>query len=689
MPCPALPRSAHQHQITPVARFTILFTVLFLALGAGSAYGQDAPAAPSVWLWEVEAQGGDFAAVSLVQPGFGWAMTGSSPRQFYRLTGEGWERTSLTLFEDAAVGAVNDFVMTGPNRGWAVGISPERYDEPPAKGYNYGRVWRLEGGAWTPQSLKPAGELTTLRPAGSDSGYAYGWRSLYYYAGDAWTLLRAYTQIGDIFWIGAADGLADGSRFWYVRRFVYNDSADLIDSQSDTPFRLPAPLIDLDVLSAEYGWGISANGVVMRFDGATWGAVDAPIAAGDTLTHVQTVGIDNVFIIGYTAANQDFILHYDGVAWTRSASPIAGQFSDLALISAADGWILTQNGGALHWDGATWQDRSAAVTPLGSGPYVGEVAMISPDLAVAAGGNAILTDAGGRWQPVSLADRQVVVNAVDVLSPTFGVAAGSIIDAQRVGEQRYAAWQFEGGGWAVQSNELPTCGRNSILDVSLVDHEFGVAAGYRGCQGGYGEMMQFNFGRWGWSGTQTDFGLWPRKVAMAEMGNGWGVAYIAAENRDVMLRYEGMDWYIYSLEIGPCQLFHDFAVRSKKDVWAVASYGGGCPAAAPGRRYAVIMHFNGREWTWQPAPDSAMLRGIDLVGRDEMWAVGEAGAIYRYTEKTKTWLRQPSPAGFDLYGIDMWDSTHGRIWGERGAILSLADRPLVVSSYLYLPAVAR
>jgi hypothetical protein len=70
--------------------------------------------------------------------------------------------------------------------------------------------------------------------------------------------------------------------------------------------------------------------------------------------------------------------------------------------------------------------------------------------------------------------------------------------------------------------------------------------------------------------------------------------------------------------------------------------------------------------------------------KKDVWAVA---FYYRYIDGE--WRRQLSPVNFDLYGIDMWDSMRGRIGGEAGAILSLADRSVVVKTHLYLPAIAR
>lgn len=681
----------YQKQFAPFALIALaggLLAALLLVLATGPVQAQETAADSSGYEWVVEAQSGDFAAISMVEPNLGWAMTSSRPKLFYRYDGQKWQQTTIEIAGAfTPTGTVNDFVMTGPDSGWAVGVSPDRH-ESYYDSYYYGRVWHLADGLWTREPITPAARLDTIKRAGSNSGYAYGDRVLYYYAGDAWSLLQAYVEDNFFYRLTAADGLADGSRFWFANQPTpgYDFLASqLIDSQAGTqPFTLANSLTDLDILSAEHGWAVGVNGYILRFDGTTWETVVAPTEAGDSLTQVQVADVDDVFILGYSAGNQDFVLHYDAGTWTRTLSPIVGQFSDLELLSTDDGWIVTQNGGVLHWDGSGWRDRSATVTPPPAGPQIGELRMFSTTFGVAAAGNAILTYTGEGWQPAPLGDRHVTVNAVEVLSPTFAVAVGSVINEQRLGEESYAGWQFDGADWIGQWQSYPACGADSVQDVSLLDLEFGWMTGFKDCNDGYGDLMQFVSGNFSWSGDTFPQGQWPRRLTAISNTDGWMTYYDVVAGRDAVKRYDGMIWSDYELIVGPCQMLHGFVYHSASDVWAVATYQPDCGTATPAARASVILHFDGVGWTSQPAPGGALLRGIDVLAGGEMWVVGEEGAIYRYDGVA--WSKQSSPVMLDLLGIDMLDSTHGRIWGERGTILNLEEK---AGNNLYLPAIVR
>lgn len=654
------------------ATAAVLLVALVSFVSTAAAITPRTTPAPTQYVWAVEAQGGDFTSLSMINPNSGWAMTAGRPTRFYEYINQAWVQTTIVITGDfATTGQVRDFVMTSPDTGWAVGTSPDR-NSSSSGSYYYGRIWRLADGIWTKVPITPAATLERIKSVGNNAGYAYGPRMLYRYSGTNWIQMLSSTESYIGKGVIAVDGWADGSRVWFVIDNGF--SSYLVDTGTNSgPFTLAHPVHDIDVLTADYGWAVGDNGYVLRFNGSTWTSVATPAAAGDTLIRVQVPAVDHVFIIGYSATNENFILHFDGTSWTRTSSPIAGQFADLDMLTAADGWITAHNGGMLHWNGSTWDDRTAAVAPPPAGYTIDALKMVSPTFGVAAVRNAVLTFDGQAWRPAQLADHDPEVWAVDALSSTFAVAGGTLYDAPAESDL-YRTWQFDGTNWVGAKPTYGSCGADDIRDISLVDANDGWAAGFIDCNDGYGSLLHFDGSAWR---EVVDFpeGEWPRKIEMTSAADGWFVRKLVAENRDVLQRYNGTTWVDYDLTIGACQSITDLAARSPSDVWAAASYQAGCGTPAPEPRTYVLLHFDGTAWSSQPAPDGAALLGIDLLEGGEMWAVGLGGAIYRYDGVA--WAKQPSLVTLDLAGVSMLGSTYGRIWGSEGTILSLVDAALI------------
>lgn len=107
-------------------------------------------------------------------------------------------------------------------------------------------------------------------------------------------------------------------------------------------------------------WMVGEQGLVAREDGTVLGE---PLAA--TLYGVWGSGPDDVWIVGgipdgAATADDDLVLHWDGVALTRVAVPVRGATLFKVWGAAADDvWVSGQGGTMLHWDGAAWTDRSA------------------------------------------------------------------------------------------------------------------------------------------------------------------------------------------------------------------------------------------------------------------------------------------------------------------------------------------
>jgi hypothetical protein len=112
--------------------------------------------------------------------------------------------------------------------------------------------------------------------------------------------------------------------------------------------------------------------LVLHWNGTAWKQVASPNPAGsangNSLHAVTAVSASNAWAVGsyysVTAqATQTLILHWNGTAWKRVASPNPGSgFNDLygvTAVSASNAWAVGDNSNgktlALHWNGTAWK----------------------------------------------------------------------------------------------------------------------------------------------------------------------------------------------------------------------------------------------------------------------------------------------------------------------------------------------
>jgi hypothetical protein len=134
--------------------------------------------------------------------------------------------------------------------------------------------------------------------------------------------------------------------------------------------------------------------IILRWNGAAWTQVDAPHlkGTGGELLGVDAISAVNVWAAGDvsdSAGEHTLIVRWNGTAWTRAPSPNPGgrgvvdSLRDVAATSAANAWAAgyISNGASnqsliLHWNGTAWT-RAASPSPGAGGNLVG-IAASSP-----------------------------------------------------------------------------------------------------------------------------------------------------------------------------------------------------------------------------------------------------------------------------------------------------------------------
>jgi hypothetical protein len=209
---------------------------------------------------------------------------------------------------------------------------------------------------------------------------------------------------------------------------------------SPSPGSIGNFLSGVAAVSASNAWAVggytSGTGyqtLILHWNGTAWKKVasPSPSPSGDSvLSGVAAVSARNAWAVGHyysptAAADKTLILHWNGTAWTKVASPSPGTESNdlngVTAISASNAWAVgvhwTSNGTThslvLHWNGAAWK-KVASPSPGTESNDLYSVTAISPSNAWAVGSyndrTFVLHWNGTAWQRVA--------------SPNFGTSPG-------------------------------------------------------------------------------------------------------------------------------------------------------------------------------------------------------------------------------------------------------------------------
>jgi hypothetical protein len=140
------------------------------------------------------------------------------------------------------------------------------------------------------------------------------------------------------------------------------------------------------ITSATNAWAVGAytagtqtRSLIVHWNGATWSHVrsPSPSASESELIGVTALSATNAWAVGFTISSHGFaqtlIVHWNGKAWTRVASPNPAGSDDVnglqavGASSASNAWAVGGYGGKgreqpllAHWNGKTWKRVTAS-----------------------------------------------------------------------------------------------------------------------------------------------------------------------------------------------------------------------------------------------------------------------------------------------------------------------------------------
>jgi hypothetical protein len=137
---------------------------------------------------------------------------------------------------------------------------------------------------------------------------------------------------------------------------------------SHVPGPTTEPLYALDMLSSTDGWagGGSEPGVLLHWDGVAWALATTGLQVSE-ITVIDAVAPNEVWLAGAQWLDWRHsikrIYRWDGSSWTLSYETWLGPIAGMELISPADGWA-TADCAVLHWNGVAWTETNVDLPTL-------------------------------------------------------------------------------------------------------------------------------------------------------------------------------------------------------------------------------------------------------------------------------------------------------------------------------------
>jgi hypothetical protein len=353
----------------------------------------------------------------------------------------------------------------------------------------------------------------------------------------------------------------------------------------------------------------------------------APAAAGKTpnpgklneLADVAAVSPSDTWAVGtYCIAhcsftqpqtNRSMILHWNGAAWARVASPNPGtydQLSGVAAVSATDIWaagIYFSKAGTnplvLHWNGSKWQEVTVTA-PVSDVFTVNAVSVSGANDVWIAGDagvnrNFVLHWNGKIWTRMNVATLGMfdTLTGISARSPTDAWAAGTYCASGCRGggsqQTRGIILHWNGAKWRVVAVRVKNAGFSSVNALSRSDVW---VTGDRPVGRNLFTPMAAHWNGKFWSWSQ-DKSVSPNRLMFSSASNGWAVGFGSE-----FAHWDGKIWRgVVVSGVSPQSSFLGASMASRTDAWAVGYV---CLARCVTMRPVqdtIAVHWNGKKWT--------------------------------------------------------------------------------------------
>ncbi len=487
-----------------------------------------------------------------------------------------------------------DIQMLTPQEGWAVGEN--------------GTLLHYTEREWKAIRAPVTNTLYSLSMVAPNRGWAVGRDgTILNYDGYRWKQSSSPTRehLRGVSMIQAQDGAVEG---WAVGahgvlahyRSNHSPEWELVTGPVENNLHAVATQAPNNV------WAVGAYGSLLHYDGISWETDPAMFggpeyAPRDTLWDVVMLSHDE----GWAAGGESVLHYHDGI-WESESEPYPHARGLHAIDFAApdDGWIIRNDGGFLHYDGAQW--RIASSIPQ---HHDFRLEMISHDAGWAIGDHLYRFN-GQEWSRVFLPE-DAHINALQMFDPD-GAEGWAVGDTGKI-------VHYINGRW--MPVESPTIA--DLYDLSMLSPDDGWARGrLRQSEEDSPVLLRYTSGSW-------------------EMGPTWPISESYVIDFEMVSPDEG--WFIYGIENS---LFSSYILHYKEGNWqeielpAVKYADHGYELEAIDMTSAdegwivgeVILHYDGVQWK---AVTSLLgnwhLYDVDMLSPNEGWAVGGSGTIMRFS----------------------------------------------------------
>ncbi len=402
-------------------------------------------------------------------------------------------------------------------------------------------------------------------------------------------------------------------------------------------------------VSEQTGWIVSLQGTVLKTTdgGASWQNLStgliAPQFSAVVFTDEQT---------GWIAGLADgfpVIVRTDdgGASWTEQAhaSFSEGGFSTLHFLDASTGFVAGHNNELFKTTdgGATWILKTTPDPSLNFREFA------DIDFTDALTGYAqrddtlfVTTDGGETWQQTAgqpRPDRWTYLTSIDFSDAMHGYVSDN-----------YGGIHFTSDGGATWTKSYQEPGWNTILDINMLNAQYGFAAGI-------GVIVHTDNGI-GWQsqvkGTQAAL----RSIRFADKATGW----TAGDDGTILYTENGGATWVEQ-QSNTDQRLLDIAVADAGHVWIA------------GRNGIILRTENGgKDWVTQHTGTGKHMNAIHFVNTSQGWAAGDTlDHILHTTDGGTTWTYQYTGIAESLKGLCFVSPAQGWAVGTNGTILHSSD----------------
>jgi len=397
------------------------------------------------------------------------------------------------------------------------------------------------------------------------------------------------------------------------------------------------------------GWIVSLQGTVLKTTdgGANW----QPLSTGLTSPQFSAVFFADERT-GWLAGLADgfpVIVRTDdgGDSWTEQAheSFSEGGFSTLYFLDAHTGFAAGHNNELFKTTdgGATWTLKTTPDPSLNFREFA------DIDFPDALTGYAqrddtlfVTTDGGETWQQTAgqpRPDRWTYLTSIDFPDAMQGYVSDN-----------YGGIHFTSDGGVTWTKSYQEPGWNTILDVKMLNAQYGFAAGI-------GVIARTDNGT-DWQSQVKGTQVALRSIRFADKTTGW----TAGDDGTILYTENGGATWVEQ-QSNTDQRLLDIAVADAGHVWIV------------GRNGTMLRTVNGgADWVVQHTGTGKHIHAVHFVNTTQGWAVGDTlDHILHTTDGGATWVYQYTGIAEALKGLYFVSSVQGWASGTNGVILHTSN----------------